>query len=49
MAFKATKVQVVPKGSKDSNFTDLAVFKDISKYEDAREALRPWAIYVVQY
>jgi hypothetical protein len=49
MGFKATKVQVVPKESKNSNFTDLAVFKDISKYEDAREALRPWAIYVVRY
>ena len=49
MAFKATKVQVVPKGSKDTNYTSLATFKDVSKYEDAREALRPWAVYVVRY
>ena len=44
MAFKATKVQAVPKASKQTNFTDLATFKDVSKYEDAREALRPWAV-----
>jgi hypothetical protein len=49
MAFKATKVQAVPKNSKDSKFTNLATFKVVSKYEDAREALRPWAVYVVQY
>ena len=49
MGFKATKVEIVPKGSKDTNYTSLATFKDVSKYEDAREALRPWAVYVVRY
>ena len=49
MTFKATKVEAVPKDSKDTNYTDLATFKDISKYDDARAALRPWAIYAVRY
>ncbi len=49
MGFKAPKVLTVAKDSKDTNFTDLATFKDVPKYEDARAALRPWAIYVARY
>ena len=49
MAFKATKVQPVPKESKETNFTDLSVFKDIGKYEDARANLRQWAVIAVKY
>ena len=47
--FKATKVQVVDKDSRDTDFTDIAVFKDIGLYEDARINLRPWAILAVQH
>ena len=49
MGFKATEVEIVPKGSKDTNYTSLATFKDVSKYEDARENLKPWAVYVARY
>ncbi len=49
MGFKATKILPVHKDSKDTHFTDLATFKDVSKYEDARAALRPWAIYAARY
>ena len=47
--FKATKVQAVDKDSKDTDFTDIAVFQDVGKYEDARINLRPWAILAVQH
>ena len=49
MAFKATKVQAVPKDSKKTEFTDEAVIRDIAKYEDARLNLKPWAILAVQF
>ena len=47
--FKATKVQPVNKNSQDTDFTDIAVFKDVSSYEDARVNLRPWAILAVKH
>ena len=47
--FKATKVQPVNKNSQDTDFTDIAVFKDVSRYEDARVNLRPWAILAVKH